>query len=134
MSVYLVGGLLASVYVVGIANWFFGVQIWMGVVAIPLVFACTWIGVVVTGLTSITPTGALGKITQLAYGVVAPGNTGTNLATAGLAAETALQASSFLQSVKPGYMLGAKPRLQAVGHLIGAAAGCAPWPSFTRCF
>jgi uncharacterized oligopeptide transporter (OPT) family protein len=123
MSVYLVGGLLASVYVVGIANWFFGVQIWMGVVAIPLVFACTWIGVVVTGLTSITPTGALGKITQLAYGVVAPGNTGTNLATAGLAAETALQASSFLQSVKPGYMLGAKPRLQAVGHLIGAAAG-----------
>ncbi len=36
-----------------------------------------------TALTSITPTGALGKLTQLTYGVIAPGNITTNIATAG---------------------------------------------------
>ena len=40
-----------------------------------------------TGLTSITPTGALGKLTQLTYGALAPGNITTNLMTAGITGE-----------------------------------------------
>jgi uncharacterized oligopeptide transporter (OPT) family protein len=118
-----IGVPLVGAYLVWIAWWFFGVQVWLGVIAIPMVFICTLIGVNSTALTSITPTGPLGKLTQLAYGALAPGNITTNIATAGIAAEVAGSASNLIQNIKPGYMLGGKPRLQALGHVIGGTAG-----------
>ncbi len=121
--VSLVGVPIAGAFVVYIAHWFFGVSYWLGAVAIPMVFIFTLIGVNSTALTSITPTGPLGKITQLTYGALAPGNITTNIATAGITAEVSGQASNLIQNIKPGYMLGAKPRLQALGHTIGAFSG-----------
>ncbi len=121
--VSLVGVPIAGAYIVWIAHWFFGVSILMGIIAVPMVFVFTLIGVNSTALTSITPTGPLGKITQLVYGGLAPGNITTNIATAGISAEVAGQASNLIQNIKPGYMLGAKPRLQAIGHVIGAFSG-----------
>lgn len=121
--VSVVGVPIIGAYVVWIANWFFGVEYWMGAIAVPMVFVFALIGVSSTALTSITPTGALGKITQLAYGAIAPGNITTNIATAGISAEVASGASNLIQNIKPGYMLGAKPRLQAIGHVIGAFSG-----------
>lgn len=118
-----IGVPIVGAYLVWIANWFFGVQWWMGVIAIPMVFVFTLIAVNSTAITSITPTGALGKITQLAYGAIAPGNITTNIATASLSAEVAGGASNLIQNIKPGYMLGGKPRLQACGHVIGAFSG-----------
>jgi uncharacterized oligopeptide transporter (OPT) family protein len=102
---------------------FFGVEWWLGVIAIPLVFLFSIIAVNSTGLTSITPGGAMGKLTQLTYGALAPGNMKTNLMTAGITSEVVLSASNLLMDIKPGYMLGAKPRQQAVGHVIGVFAG-----------
>lgn len=121
--VSLLGVPLAGAYLVWIAHWFFGVEIWLGAVAVPMVFIFTLIGVNSTALTSITPTGALGKITQLVYAGLAPGNITTNIATAGIGAEVAGGASNLIQNIKPGYMLGGKPRLQAIGHVIGAFSG-----------
>ncbi len=121
--VSLIGVPLLGAYIVWIANWFFGVQIWLGIVAVPMVFVFALIGVNSTALTSITPTGPLGKITQLAYAGLAPGNITTNIATAGISAEVAGSASNLIQNIKPGYMLGGKPRLQAVGHVIGVFSG-----------
>jgi uncharacterized oligopeptide transporter (OPT) family protein len=118
-----IGVVVFGAFVVYIANWFFEVKYWMGAIAVPMVFVFTLIGVNSTALTSITPTGALGKITQLAYGAIAPGNITTNIATAGISAEVAGGASNLIQNIKPGYMLGGKPRLQAIGHVIGAISG-----------
>ncbi len=105
------------------ARAFFDVQLWMGAIAVPMVFVFTLIAVNSTALTSITPTGALGKITQLTYGAIAPGNIKTNIATACISAEVAGSASNLIQNIKPGYMLGGKPRLQACGHVLGAISG-----------
>jgi uncharacterized oligopeptide transporter (OPT) family protein len=102
---------------------FFGVQWWLGVISIPLVFLFSIIAVNSTGLTSITPGGAIGKLTQLTYGALAPGNMTTNLMTAGITSDVTLSASNLLMDIKPGYMLGAKPRQQAIGHIIGVFAG-----------
>jgi uncharacterized oligopeptide transporter (OPT) family protein len=121
--VSLIGVPIFGGYLVYIAHWFFGVEYWMGAIAIPMVFIFTLIAVNSTALTSIMPSGPLGKITQLAYGVIAPGNITTNIATAGIAAEVSGSASNLIQNIKPGYMLGGKPRLQAVGHVIGAFSG-----------
>jgi len=119
----LLGVPLAGAYLVVIAHWFFDVKIWHGIVAIPLVFVFALIAINSTALTSITPTGALGKITQLTYAVIAPGVITTNIAAAGIGAEVAGGSANLIQNIKPGYMLGGKPRLQAVGHLIGAVSG-----------
>ncbi|HVZ95115.1 MAG TPA: OPT/YSL family transporter, partial [Phycisphaerales bacterium] len=41
----------------------------------------------------------------------------------------------LLMDIKPGYMLGAKPRQQAIGHCIGIVAGClAATPLFSLLF
>ena len=98
-------------------------EIWQGAVAIPLIFLFTLIAVNSTALTSITPTGALGKLTQLTYSVIAPRNITTNIASAAITAEVAGNASNLLMDIKPGYMLGAKPRQQAIGHVLGILAG-----------
>lgn len=122
-TVFVWGIPLVGGFVVLLANRFFGVDVWHGLVAIPLIFVFTLIGVNSTALTSITPISALGKLTQLTYGVLAPGNIRTNLATAAITAEVASNASNLLMDIKPGYMLGAKPRQQAIGHVLGIFAG-----------
>jgi uncharacterized oligopeptide transporter (OPT) family protein len=90
---------------------------------VPLVFVFTLIAVNATGLTSITPVGALGKLTQLTFSALAPGNITTNIMTAGITGEVTSSASNLLMDIKPGYMLGGKPRHQALGHVLGIFAG-----------
>lgn len=123
LRVSVVGVPLLGALVVAMASWFFGVHWWMGALAVPMVFFFAVIAVNSTGLTSITPIGAMGKLTQLAYGAIAPGNMTTNVATASITAEVVSNASNLLMDIKPGYMLGAKPRQQAVGHVLGILAG-----------
>jgi uncharacterized oligopeptide transporter (OPT) family protein len=74
-------------------------------------------------LTSWTPTGALSKITQFTMGAIDRANPASNLIPARMTAEIASNAANLLSDIKPGYMLGAKPRQQALGHVIGIFAG-----------
>jgi uncharacterized oligopeptide transporter (OPT) family protein len=91
--------------------------------SIPMIVLLTLIAANATALTSTTPTGSLSKITQFTFGAIQPTNPGTNLMTAGVTTEVASNASNLLMDIKPGYMLGAKPRQQAWGHCIGIVAG-----------
>ena len=105
-------------------NWeWFGVDPLLGALSIPLIIVLTLIAANATALTSTTPTGSLSKITQFTFGAIQPTNPGTNLMTAGVTTEVASNASNLLMDIKPGYMLGAKPRQQAIGHCIGIVAG-----------
>jgi OPT family oligopeptide transporter len=120
IGIPLVGGVM-----VWLGHVWFQFGIMEGIIAIPLVFIFTLIAVTSTGLTSITPGGALGKLTQLTYSQISPGNIPTNIMAAGINSEVALNASNLLMDIKPGYMLGAKPRQQAIGHVLGIFAGAA---------
>lgn len=123
MRVFLLGIPLVGGLTVAAAHYCFGVEVWHGIVPIPLIFVFTLIGVNSTALTSITPTSSLGKLTQLTYGALAPKNPVTNVITAGITAEVASNASNLLMDIKPGYMLSAKPRQQAIGHVLRIFAG-----------
>jgi uncharacterized oligopeptide transporter (OPT) family protein len=123
MWVFVVGIPIVGLLTVWAGHVFFDIKWWLGIVAIPLVFVFTLIAVNSTGLTSITPTGALGKLTQLSFSVLAPGNVTTNIMTAGITGEVASSAANLLMDIKPGYMLGGKPRHQALGHVLGIFAG-----------
>ncbi len=111
----------------GVSVWlthlYFDVNPLMGLIALPLTFIFTLIAVHATGMTSITPSNALGKLTQLTFSIISPGNIKTNLMTAGIMAETSANAANLLTDIKPGYMLGAKPRHQAWAHVIGIFSG-----------
>lgn len=123
MWIFVVGIPFVGALTVYLGHTWFGIHYWLGILAIPLVFIFTLIAVTSTGLTAITPGGALGKLTQITYGVLAPGNVTTNLMTAGITSEVSLNASNLLMDIKPAYMLGGKPRHQALGHVLGIFAG-----------
>ena len=121
--VSMVGIPITGIALMWLGQLWFNIDWWVTLIAIPLVFVFTLIAVTSTGLTSITPGGALGKLTQLTFAVIKPGDMGTNIMTAGINGEVALNASNLLMDIKPGYMLGGKPRQQAVGHCLGIIAG-----------
>jgi uncharacterized oligopeptide transporter (OPT) family protein len=123
ISVSLVGVPILSVAMIVMGKAFFGVDYWLTAVSIPLVFAFSIMAVKATGLTGTTPGSALAKMTQAVYSLLDPGNLATNLTAAGVTSNVCLNASNLLMDIKPGYMLGAKPRQQAVGHVIGIFAG-----------
>jgi uncharacterized oligopeptide transporter (OPT) family protein len=125
LTVSLVGVPAIGALVALMAHSFFGIAFWLSAVAIGLVFFFCLIAINSTGLTSITPIGPMGKLTQLTFGVLAQGDKQVNLMTAGITGEVASHAANLLQDIKPGYMLGAKPRQQAVGHVLGIFAGAA---------
>jgi uncharacterized oligopeptide transporter (OPT) family protein len=108
---------------VWMGNAFFGVPWLAGFLSLPLILVLSVICTNSMALTSWTPTGALSKITQFTIGSLDRSNPASNLIPAGMTAEVASNAANLLSDIKPGYMLGAKPRQQAIGHVIGIVAG-----------
>ncbi len=108
---------------VWMAHDWFGVSWLFGATAIPLIIILTLIAASATGMTGITPTGSLSKIPQFLFGSLDPKHPPTNLMTGVMCVEVASNASNLLMDIKPGYMLGGKPRHQAIGHVIGIIAG-----------
>ncbi|MBM4377154.1 MAG: OPT/YSL family transporter [Deltaproteobacteria bacterium] len=123
MKVSLVGVPIVGVLGVYMAHEWFGVSWVFGLAALPLIVVLTLIAASSTGMTGITPTGSLSKIPQFIFGALDPKHPPTNLMTGVMCVEVAGNASNLLMDIKPGYMLGAKPRQQAIGHTIGIVAG-----------
>ena len=97
--------------------------------AVAITFILSVVAARATGETDITPIGAMGKITQLTYGVVAPTNITTNLMTASITAGAASQSADLLTDLKAGYLIGTNPRRQTIAQFFGVLAGvlvCVP--------
>jgi OPT family oligopeptide transporter len=118
-----VGVPILSIFGAYVTHEFFGVRWLLCFISLPLIFILTVISTNSMALTSWTPTGALSKITQFTMGAIDRVNPATNLLPATMTAEISSNASNLLSDIKPGYMLGAKPRQQAVGHFIGIVSG-----------
>ncbi|MFO1412431.1 MAG: OPT/YSL family transporter [Burkholderiales bacterium] len=124
-----VGVPILSVVGVWVTHTFFGVPWLLGFISLPLIFVLAVICTNSMALTSWTPTGALSKITQFTIGAIDRSNPASNLLPAGMTGEISNNAANLLSDIKPGYMLGGKPRHQAMGHVIGIFAGalaCVP--------
>ncbi len=118
-----VGVPVFSVLGAWVSHAFFGVPWLLAFISLPLIFVLAVICTNSMALTSWTPTGSLSKITQFTMGAIDRTNPASNLIPAGMTAEIASNAANLLSDIKPGYMLGAKPRQQAIGHVIGIFAG-----------
>jgi uncharacterized oligopeptide transporter (OPT) family protein len=102
---------------------FFGVPWLLSLVSLPLIFILTVICTNSMALTSWMPLGAVAKVTQFSIGMVDRINPASNLLPAAMTAQISMNAASLLSDIKPGYMLGGKPRHQVWGHMIGIVSG-----------
>jgi len=101
----------------------FGIPWWAGVLAIPLSIAMGVVASRVTGETDVTPTKALGPVTQLIYGGLLPGNIVANVMSANATGGVGLHSADLLTDLKSGFLLGANPRQQFYAQLFGVLAG-----------
>ncbi|REK06004.1 MAG: OPT family oligopeptide transporter [Planctomycetota bacterium] len=109
----------------------FGIALPMALLAIGLTFVLAIVAARVSGETGIPPIGALGKVTQLTFGLIHPTSVGVNLMTANVTGGAAGQCSDLLHDLKTGKLLGASVRAQAwaqvLGVLVGSMAGSAAY-------
>lgn len=118
-------GAVATAGTLAFGHLFFGIPWHLGLIAVGLTFLLALVACRATGESDITPIGAMGKVTQLAYGVLIPQNAVANLMTASITANAAASSADLLTDLKSGYLLGAHPRRQFVAQLLGVVAGTA---------
>lgn len=116
---------LLAVLVIGTIAQFviFGIPVWVGAIAVLLTFVLAIVAGRVSGETGITPVGAMGKVTQLTFGLLSPGSVTTNLMAANVTGGSASQTADLLHDMKTGALIGAAPRMQAVAQTFGLMAG-----------
>lgn len=122
-SWFLTGTAFASLGCMMVLHYAFQTTWWMGLVAVVMTFFLAIVAARATGESDITPIGAMGKITQLTFGVLAPSNMTTNLMTASVTAGAAGSTADLLTDLKSGYLLGANPRRQFIAQFLGIFAG-----------
>jgi uncharacterized oligopeptide transporter (OPT) family protein len=91
--------------------------------SLPMAFFLAAVVGRVVGETGIPPIGATGKLSQLGFAAIAPGQAATNLLTANVAGGAAGQCADLLNDFKAGSMIGANPRRQVVAQCVGIATG-----------
>ena len=102
---------------------FFSIDPVMGVLAVALSFLLALVACRVTGETGITPIGALGKVTQLTFGFLVPGQMAANLMTANVTGGAAGQSADLMTDLRTGLEVGATPRLQIIAQSFGILVG-----------
>ena len=122
-ALFVAGMAAATALTVVLAWWLFDIKPWMGLLAVFLSFFMAMVAVRATGETDINPVGAMGKITQVVYGALDPGNMGTNLMSAGITAAGASQAGDLMHDLKAGVMLKVSVTRQVVAQLVGVCVG-----------
>jgi uncharacterized oligopeptide transporter (OPT) family protein len=118
-----IGYLILTPIIVFLMAWIFGIPAWAGVIAAFLAILMGFVASRVTGETDITPTKALGPVTQMVFGGLTPGNLTGNIMSANVTGGIGLHAADLLTTMKTGWLLGAKPRHQVYAQLFGVIAG-----------
>jgi putative OPT family oligopeptide transporter len=101
----------------------FGMPWWQSAIAVLLTFFLALVACRVTGETDTTPVGAMGKVMQLTFGALAPGQKIVNLMSANITAAAAGSSADLLTDLKSGYLLGAHPRRQFIAQFAGIFIG-----------
>lgn len=96
---------------------------WLGLISVVMTYPIALVCCRATGETDTTPIGAMGKVTQLVYAVLAKGQIVPNLMSAGTTAAAGGASADLLTDLKSGYLLGANPRKQFLAQFFGIFFG-----------
>lgn len=121
---YFIGALLlVTVLSVTLQALFFNIAAWVATLGVMMTFVLALVATRVSGETNITPVGAMGKVTQLLFAVLAPAQPAANLMAACVTGGAASQCADMMHDLKTGSLLGTPPRLQVIAQLFGALSG-----------
>ena len=123
MSWFMIGQGICLVALCWLAKVSFGMPIWQGALAVFISFFLGLVACRVTGETDTTPIGPMGKVTQLIFGALNPGNLNINLMSANITSSAASSSADLLTELKSGYLLGANPRKQFIAQFCGIFIG-----------
>jgi putative OPT family oligopeptide transporter len=123
MSWFVIGQSVSLVALCWLAKVSFNMPVWQCIVAVALSFFLALVACRVTGETDTTPIGPLGKVTQLVFGALNPGNMNINLMSANITSSAASSSADLLTDLKSGYLLGANPRKQFIAQFCGIFIG-----------
>ncbi|GAB3388238.1 OPT/YSL family transporter [Azotobacter armeniacus] len=118
LGLALSGGLVVTLQIL-----LFDIAPLMAVLTLPLALVLASVAARVVGETAIPPIGALGKLSQLGFGLAAPGETTLNLMSANTAGGAAGQCADLLNDFKAGHAIGAEPKRQLVAQCFGILTG-----------
>ncbi|MBF8741369.1 OPT family oligopeptide transporter [Pseudomonas guariconensis] len=123
-STWPASGLLLSIaLIVPLQVLLFGIDWWMALLSIPLAVCLAVVAARVVGATGIAPIGAIGKLSQLSFGLIAPGQVTINLMSANTAGGAAGQSTDLMNDFKVGQAIGATPHKQLIAQCIGIFIG-----------
>jgi uncharacterized oligopeptide transporter (OPT) family protein len=122
-SFFYTGAALALILSVALQIALFEIIWWAATLGVLMSFALAIVGSRVSGETNITPVGAMGKVTQLVFGVLVPKSAAANLMAANVTGGAASQCADLMHDFKCGSMLGASPSKQFFAQIGGALAG-----------
>ncbi|UCJ15790.1 OPT/YSL family transporter [Pseudomonas sp. MM211] len=114
---------LASLLVVTLQVLLFDIDPLMALLSVPLAVALACMAARVVGATGIPPIGATGQLSQLTFGLIAPGQVGVNLMAANTAGGAAGQCTDLLNDFRVGHAIGAKPYNQLIAQCLGIFVG-----------
>jgi uncharacterized oligopeptide transporter (OPT) family protein len=123
VSWFFAGQLFSLIALCWLAHYSFDMPYWQTTLAVALTFGLSLVACRVTGETDSTPTGAMGKIMQLIFGSVNPGNMNINLMSANITSGAAGSSADLLTDLKSGYLLGANPTKQFIAQFSGIFIG-----------
>src|SRR6202162_5718443 len=123
MSWFSAGQIVSLIALAWLGHATFDMPVWQTVIAVALSFLLALVACRVTGETDTTPVGAMGKVTQLAFGALSPGQINVNLMSANITAGAATSAADLLTDLKSGYLLRAHPRPQFLAQFSGIFVG-----------
>jgi len=103
--------------------WLFDIGVGLAIFGVLLTFVLAIVAGRVSGETGVTPVGAMGKVTQLSFGVIDPGNAASNLMAANVTGGAASQCADLLHDLKSGLMVGSVPRYQIISQACGVVSG-----------
>jgi len=122
---WVVSGLGGSVVIGTILVWVVfgneGIKPWATLIGFVFGGLLSILGVRALGETDLNPVSGLGKISQLLFAWIQPGNIVANIIAGGVAEAGALQAGDLMQDLKTGHLIHASPRAQFFGQLIGSS-------------
>jgi uncharacterized oligopeptide transporter (OPT) family protein len=117
------GFALSIALVVCLQAVLFDISVWMALLSIPLAICLAVVAARVVGATGIAPIGAIGKLSQLSFGLVAPGQVAINLMSANTAGGAAGQSTDLMNDFKVGMAIGATPKKQVIAQCVGIFIG-----------
>ncbi|KAG2131318.1 OPT oligopeptide transporter protein-domain-containing protein [Suillus clintonianus] len=122
---WVIYGLISSIFVGTILVWIVfgndGIKPWATLIGFMMGGLLSILGVRALGETDLNPVSGLGKISQLLFAWIQPGNVVANIIAGGVAEAGAQQAGDLMQDLKTGHLIRASPRAQFYGQLIGSS-------------